>query len=69
MGLHVPNCEFFGGRFHCKEPYDHAAKLIPITCGRPTQPDARINVSPLSPTYRSTLMVNLLEPDRISISQ
>ena len=44
-------------------------KFIPITCERPTQPDARFNVSSLSPTYRSTLMVNSLEPDKTGISQ
>ena len=69
VGLSVPYCELFAGRFHCKEPSDYTAKFIPITCGRPTQSDARINVSSLSPTYRSTLMVNSLEPNRIGISQ
>ena len=69
VGPSVPYCELFAGRFHCKEPSDYTAKFIPITCGRPTQPDARINVSSLSPTYRSTLMVNSLEPNRIGISQ
>ena len=69
MGLSVPNCELFGGRFHCKEPPDYTAKFIPITCGRSRQPEAHINVSSLNPTYRSTLIVNSLEPDRIGISQ
>ena len=69
MGLKEPYCELFSGRFHCKEAPNCTAKFIPITCGRPTQPDARINLSFLIPTHRSTLTVNLLEADRTGISQ
>ena len=68
-GLNVQCCELSGGGFHCKEPSDYTVKFIPITCGRPTHPDARISLSSLSPTYHSTLMVNSLEPDRIGISR
>ena len=71
--LSVPYCELSSGRSHCKEPSDHTAKFTPVTCGRPTQPDPRMNVSPLIPTHRSTLkvdlMVNLPVPDRTGISQ
>ena len=47
----------------------HPEMFDPITCGRPTKLDARFNVCSLSPTFRSTLMANSLEPDRTGISQ
>ncbi len=67
VGLSVPYCELFAGRFDCKETSDYTAKSGPITCGCPIQLGVRISVSSLFPIYRSALMVNPLETDRVGI--